>query len=82
MLSMLIREQIGSVAVPRPDAQGAAYRRMIGDPLQRLQRLLGHASIISTYIYLDTVSEAQFLVDDAVDRWAAEIETETPNPRD
>jgi len=43
MLSMLIREQIGAIlADGPPDEPGsAAYRRMIGDPLQKLQRLLG-----------------------------------------
>ncbi|CEJ11280.1 Tyrosine recombinase XerC [bacterium YEK0313] len=69
MLSMLIREQIGTVFDPH-DRHGAAYRRMLGDPLQKLQHLLGHASITSTYIYLDSLNEAQELVEAAVDRWA------------
>lgn len=69
MLSMLIREQIGTVFDPQ-DRHGAAYRRVLGDPLQKLQHLLGHASITSTYIYLDSLAEAQELVEAAVDRWA------------
>ncbi len=69
MLSMLIREQIGIVFDPQ-DRHGAAYRRILGDPLQKLQHLLGHASVTSTYIYLDSLAEAQELVDAAVDRWA------------
>ncbi len=69
MLSMLIREQIGTVFDPH-DRHGAAYRRILGDPLQKLQHLLGHASITSTYIYLDSLAEAQELVDAAADRWA------------
>lgn len=69
MLSMLIREQIGTVFDPH-DRHGAAYRRMLGDPLQKLQHLLGHASITSTYIYLDSLGEAQELVEAAADRWA------------
>ena len=69
MLSMLIREQIGSVFDPQ-DQHGAAYRRILGDPLQKLQHLLGHASITSTYIYLDSLAEAQELVEAAADRWA------------
>ncbi|MCR5860468.1 hypothetical protein [Mesorhizobium sp. J428] len=68
MLSMLIREQIGTVFDPH-DRHGAAYRRMLGDPLQKLQHLLGHASITSTYIY-PGLDEAQELVEVAVDRWA------------
>jgi site-specific recombinase XerD len=69
MLSMLIREQIGSVFDPQ-DRHGAAYRRVLGDPLQKLQHLLGHASVTSTYVYLDSLAEAQELVEAAVDRWA------------
>lgn len=69
MLSMLIREQIGTVFDPH-DRHGAAYRRILGDPLQKLQHLLGHASVTSTYIYLDSLAEAQELVDAAADRWA------------
>jgi integrase len=80
MLSLLIREQIDSLAVPRADTANASYRRMVGDPLQHLQRLLGHASIASTYTYLDSVTEAQLLVDDAVDRWAAELGTGAEDP--
>ncbi len=69
MLSMLIREQIGAVFDPQ-DRHGAAYRRILGDPLQKLQHLLGHASVTSTYIYLDSLTEAQELVEAAADRWA------------
>jgi site-specific recombinase XerD len=69
MLSMLIREQIGTVFDPQ-DRHGAAYRRILGDPLQKLQHLLGHASITSTYVYLDSLAEAQELIEAAADRWA------------
>ncbi len=55
MLSMLIREQIGAVFDPQ-DRHGATYRRILGDPLQKLQHLLGHASVTSTYIYLDSLA--------------------------
>jgi integrase len=75
MLSMLIREQIGTVVHDRNASAGAAvYRRMIGDPLQKLQRLMGHASIISTHIYLDSLEESRVLVEAAAARWAADVE--------
>ncbi|MGH6644200.1 MAG: hypothetical protein ACRED3_16050 [Bradyrhizobium sp.] len=79
MLSMLIREQIGAVlADGPPDEPGsAAYRRMIGDPLQKLQRLLGHASIASTYIYLDSLEESRALVEAAVERWGVAVDAST-----
>jgi site-specific recombinase XerD len=77
MLEMLIREQIGAVLDSRngtaAGAGDAAYRRMIGDPLQKLQRLMGHASIASTYIYLDSLEESRALVDAAVTQWDADL---------
>ncbi len=73
MLSLLIQAQIGGM-VAKPDQNGAVYRRVIGDPLQKLQRLLGHSSIASTYIYLDSLEESRALVDAAASRWADDLE--------
>jgi hypothetical protein len=72
MLAQLIRAQIGALFERPIDAttRADAYRRLAGDPLRTLQKLLGHATITSTYIYLDNVLEAQALVDDALDRYA------------
>jgi site-specific recombinase XerD len=77
MLSLLIQTQIGSV-FDRGEHHGAAYRRVIGDPLQKLQRLLGHSSITSTYIYLDSLEESRALVDAAATRWADDLEAVAP----
>jgi len=77
MLSLLIRAQIGAVLAPH-DHHGAAYRRIIGDPLQKLQRLLGHSSITSTYIYLDCLEESRALVDAAAARWADDLDAMVP----
>jgi site-specific recombinase XerD len=76
MLSLLVREQIGWVLDERQSHIGAAYRRLIGDPLLKLQRLLGHSRIESTYIYLDGLEESQELVDAAVEAWELRINTE------
>ncbi len=73
MLAQLIRAQIGALFERPPDdpsVHADAYRRLAGDPLRTLQKLLGHATITSTYIYLDNVLEAQALIDDALDRYA------------
>ena len=72
MLSLLIQAQIGA-GVADHDRHGAVYRRVIGDPLQKLQRLLGHSSITSTYIYLDSLEESRSLVDAAALRWADDL---------
>jgi hypothetical protein len=36
-----------------------------------LQYLLGHASITSTHIYLDTLDESRALIEAATDQWAS-----------
>jgi len=35
--------------------------------------LLGHASIRSTYVYLDSVDAAQELADEAIGAWADDV---------
>jgi site-specific recombinase XerD len=73
MLSILIRGAIGSVTGIGDSGEKLgdhAYRRVIADPLRQLQRLLGHSSITSTYIYLSHLEEAKGLVDDAVSGWS------------
>jgi site-specific recombinase XerD len=78
MLSLLVREQIAGVLDERRPHIGAAYRRLIGDPLLKLQRLLGHSRIESTYIYLDCLEESQEMVNAAVEAWELRINTEGP----
>ena len=66
MLNLLLREQIGWMTGQASRPFGPAWRRVIGDPLLKLQRLMGHVRIESTYIYLDHLAEAQEIVDVAV----------------
>jgi len=82
MLSMLIREQIGAVLADGPPGElgSAAYRLMVGDPLQKRQRLLGQASITSTYIYLDSLEESRALVEAAAERWSDALDTPMSMP--
>ena len=73
MLAQLIRVKIGSLFVPETSedtARKAAYRRIAFEPLQVLRNYLGHASITTTFIYLDSLVEANDLMDDAVARYA------------
>ena len=51
-----------------------AYRRVMGDPLAHLQKLLGHVRIATTYVYLDSIGEAQQLIDEAVGELAERLE--------
>jgi site-specific recombinase XerD len=73
MLALLIRQQFGCAAKSE-DLSGAAYRRLLGDPLQQVQRLLGHASLATTYIYLDHLAGCQDTVDAAVEELLSSIE--------
>ena len=66
MLAMLIEQQIGQTT---PNVGGMeAYRQLLNDPLQQVQRLLGHASITTTYVYLDQIAAQADTVDTAVGR--------------
>jgi site-specific recombinase XerD len=73
MLTLLLREQIGWMLEERAGRMSPAYRRMIGDPLLKLQRLMGHSRIESTYIYLDHLDDSQALIDAAVDQWGLDV---------
>lgn len=73
MLMLLLREQIGWLLEERAGRMSPAYRRLVGDPLLKLQRLMGHSRIESTYIYLDHLDECQALIDAAVDQWGLDV---------
>jgi site-specific recombinase XerC len=42
---------------------------MAENPLRRLQRLLGHSQVATTYAYLDCLDKANELVEAALARW-------------
>ena len=73
MLALLIRQRFGEMSKTE-DVSGAAYRRLLGDPLQQVQRLLGHSSLATTYIYLDHLAGCQDTVDAAVEELLIGIE--------
>ncbi|MFE7070434.1 hypothetical protein ACFU96_10140 [Streptomyces sp. NPDC057620] len=73
MLTQLVREQIAAMRSGSPDLRMGAYERVMSDPLRILQRLLGHRHISSTYIYLDSLAEAQELIDEAVAEMAGRL---------
>ncbi|MGW9642431.1 tyrosine-type recombinase/integrase [Streptomyces albidoflavus] len=73
MLTQLVRGQIAAMRSGEADLRMGAYQRVMGDPLRILQRLLGHSYISSTYVYLDSLAEAQELIDDAIDQMAGRL---------
>jgi site-specific recombinase XerD len=67
MLAMLIQHRFRESAGDDPASGTEGYRRLLGDPLQQVQRLLGHASLTTTYIYLDHIAARADTVDAAVE---------------
>jgi site-specific recombinase XerD len=75
MLEKLIRIFVAEAARDQlKSAPRRAYLAAIGDPLRRLQKLLGHKQITSTYIYLDHLDEAQDIIDRAVEAFTEDLE--------
>ena len=71
MLAMLIQHRLRDAAGEAPTTNTEGYRRLLGDPLQQVQRLLGHASLTTTYIYLDHIAARADTVDAAVEELLA-----------
>lgn len=69
MLALLIQQRLREAALPMGPVEG--YRLILGDPLQQVQRLLGHASLTTTYIYLDHIATRADTVDAAVEELLA-----------
>jgi len=69
MLAMLIQHRLREAATPAGPMQ--AYRELLGDPLQQVQQLLGHASLATTYIYLEHIASRADTVDAAVEELLA-----------
>ena len=44
-------------------------RLLVGNPLRKLQLLLGHRSEATVYAYLDVLDEAQEIVASALEQW-------------
>jgi integrase len=68
MLALLIQQRLREAA---PAGPVESYRLILGDPLQQVQRLLGHASLTTTYIYLDHIATRADTVDAAVEELLA-----------
>lgn len=71
MLGLLLRQTV--LALRRDDRDGLSGRQvkrlLIGDPMRRLQLLLGHRSQETTLLYLDVLDEAQEIVLGALAEW-------------
>ena len=50
-----------------PDRTEEIYMKIVSDPLRRVQRWLGHSSIMTTQKYLTYVDEAFEIIDQAAE---------------
>lgn len=73
MLAMLIQSRLRDAACEATNPGMEGYRRLLGDPLQQVQRLLGHASLTTTYLYLDHIVDRADTIDAAVEELLALI---------
>jgi site-specific recombinase XerD len=71
MLAMLIQHQLHGTSSMASGGPAEGYRRLLGDPLQQVQRLLGHASLATTSLYLDHIITRADTVDAAVEELLA-----------
>jgi site-specific recombinase XerD len=71
MLAMLIQHRLREAGGGKTEASMEVYRRLLGDPLQQVQRLLGHASLATTMIYLDHIASRSDTIDSAVEELLA-----------
>ena len=75
MLGLLLRQTVVALGEgPTQHYTSAAVKRLlVGNPMRTLQRLLGHASETTVYVYLDVLDEAQEIVAAALEEWDSPV---------
>lgn len=75
MLGLLLRQSVAALGEkPGGTFTSAQLKRLlIGNPLRRLQLLLGHANEATVYTYLDVLDEAQEIVAAALEHFDDEV---------
>lgn len=76
MLGLLLRQTVRALRIQPGETLTSQQvkRLLVGDPLRKLQLLLGHRQIATTFIYLDVLDEAQEIVLAALREWDEEAE--------
>ncbi len=74
MLGLLLRQTVRALGMQsdRRFTHAEVKRLLIGNPMRKLQLLLGHAHEATVYTYLDVLDEAQEIVAAALDEWDAQ----------
>lgn len=72
MLGLLLRQTVAVLGQdPAMFTSAQVKRLLVGNPVRRLQLLLGHAQEATVYTYLDVLDEAQEIVAGALAQWDA-----------
>ena len=66
-LSDMMRHQVSSRKTG--SSEDVSWRSLYVNPLRRLQYMLGHAHLDSTWVYLDCLKESAALVDKVITHW-------------
>jgi site-specific recombinase XerD len=76
MLGLLLRQTVKALRLKpgEPLMSRQVKRMLVGDPLRRLQLLLGHRHRETVFIYLDVLDEAQEIVLAALREWDEQAE--------
>ena len=72
MLGLLLRQTItalGDAHTAGGLTSAQTKRLLVGNPMRKLQLLLGHRNEATVYAYLDVLDEAQEIVASALERW-------------
>jgi site-specific recombinase XerD len=74
MLGLLLRQTVRALGadLDRRVSAAQAKRLLIGNPMRKLQLLLGHSHESTVYTYLDVLDEAQEIVLSALQEWDAQ----------
>lgn len=71
-LSALVKQAVVDIHESRKEKPNR-FKALLRDPVRILQKLLGHARIDTTYIYLDYLEEEEAYIDSALDMWSSDI---------
>lgn len=74
MLGLLLRQSVAALGADPSRRLASTQLRalLVGNPLRKLQLLLGHANEATVYAYLDVLDEAQEIVAAALENWDSE----------
>ncbi|SPX82480.1 site-specific recombinase XerD [Mycobacteroides abscessus] len=83
MLGLLLRQTVRALGMREDQrlTQAEVKRMLIGNPMRKLQLLMGHSHEATVYTYLDVLDEAQEIVLGALEAWDDQVAVLDRAPR-